>query len=195
MFSFLVDKDPNAKPLPGDLAIWLLILAELAVFSIFFIAYGFVRMDNPEMFAEAYQHLNRLAGLINTLALITSSYFVVRAVLAIKNNQSKECSVWLNWALLAAMVFVVVRIWEYSETMSLGYSVHTNVFYMFYFLLSFFHFAHVLIGMVMLFAVSRKAKRGSYSIDDYSGVESGASYWHMVDLLWIIIFLLVYVIH
>jgi nitric oxide reductase NorE protein len=66
---------------------------------------------------------------------------------------------------------------------------------MFYFLLSFFHFAHVLIGMVMLFAVSRKAKRGSYSIDDYSGVESGASYWHMVDLLWIIIFLLVYVIH
>lgn len=195
MFSFLIDKDPNAKPLPGDLAIWIFILAELCVFSIFFIAYGFVKMLNPEMFAEGYQHLNRVAGLINTLALITSSYFVVRAVLAIKDNQPKQCSRWLNLALLAAMVYVAVKIWEYSETIGAGYTVHTNVFYMFYFLLTFFHFAHVLLGMVILAAVSKKAKQGDYSIDDYSGVESGASYWHMVDLLWIILFPLVYVIH
>jgi len=191
----LIDKDPNAKPLPGDLAIWIFILAELGVFSIFFIAYAFVKMLNPEIFAEGYQHLNRVAGLINTLALITSSYFVVRAVLAIKNNQARQCSRWLNWALLAAMVYICVKIWEYSETMGAGYTVHTNVFYMFYFLLTFFHFAHVLLGMFILIVVSRKAKQGDYSIDDYSGVESGASYWHMVDLLWIILFPLVYVIH
>tara|TARA_R110002072_G_scaffold101568_1_gene223678 strand:+ start:45438 stop:46025 length:588 start_codon:yes stop_codon:yes gene_type:complete len=195
MFALLIDKNPNAKPLPGDLAIWIFILAELGVFSLFFIAYAFVRMLNPDMFAEGYEHLNRVAGLINTLALITSSYFVVRAVLAIKNNQSKQCSRWLNWALLAAMVYVCVKIWEYSETMGAGYTVHTNVFYMFYFLLTFFHFAHVLLGMVILAVIARKSKQGAYSIDDYSSVESGASYWHMVDLLWIILFPLVYVIH
>tara|TARA_R110001592_G_scaffold152075_3_gene379317 strand:+ start:6228 stop:6806 length:579 start_codon:yes stop_codon:yes gene_type:complete len=192
MFSFLIDKDPNAKPLPGDLAVWIFILAELCIFSILFIAYGFVRMLNPEIFAEAYQHLNRVAGLITTLVLITSSYFVVRAVLAIKNNQSKQCSRWLNWALLAALVYVCVKVWEYSEIMSAGHTVDTNVFY---FLLSFFHFAHVLLGMLILAIVSRKAKQGVYSIDNYSGVESGASYWQMVNLLWIILFSLVYVIH
>lgn len=195
MFSSLIDKDPNAKGLPGDFAIWIFILAELGVFSIFFIAFAFVKTLNPEIFAEGYAHLNRVAGLINTLALITSSYFVVRAVLAIKNNHSKKCAYWLNWALIAAMVYVCVKLWEYSESFSAGYSLHTNVFYMFYFLLTFFHFAHVLLGMVILLAVARKAKKGDYSIDDYAGVESGASYWHMVDLLWIILFPLVYVIH
>lgn len=195
MLSFLIDKNPDAKPLPGDAAIWVFILAELGVFSLFFIAFAFAKMLNPEIFAEGYQSLNRVAGLINTLALITSSYFVVRAVLAIKNNQSQLCARWLNWALLAGMVYVFVKMWEYSETIGAGYTAHTNVFYMFYFLLTFFHFAHVIFGMVILVAVSRKAKRGGYSIDDYAGVETGASYWHMVDLLWIILFPLVYVIH
>lgn len=183
------------KSLPGDFAIWIFILAELGVFSIFFIAYAFVRMLNQEMFAEGYQHLNQVAGMINTIALITSSYFVVRAVHAIKNGQGKACSAWLNWALFSALIYVVVKIWEYSETFGAGYSLHTNTFFMFYFLLTFFHFAHVIFGMVILQFVSKKAKQGGYSAEDYVGVETGASYWHMVDLLWIILFPLVYVIH
>jgi nitric oxide reductase NorE protein len=195
MLSFLIDKNPHAKPLPGDAAIWVFIVAELGVFSLFFIAFAFAKMLNPEIFAEGYLTLNRVAGLINTLALITSSYFVVRAVLAIKNDQSQLCARWINWALLVAMVYVCVKMWEYVETIGAGYNAHTNVFYMFYFLLTFFHFAHVIFGMVILVAVSRKAKRGGYSKDDYAGVETGASYWHMVDLLWIILFPLVYVIH
>ncbi|WP_197472833.1 cytochrome c oxidase subunit 3, partial [Oleiphilus sp. HI0123] len=88
-----------------------------------------------------------------------------------------------------------VKMWEYTETIGAGYSLHTNTFYMFYFLLTFFHFAHVLLGMVILIVVSKKAKNGDYSSEDHTGVETGASYWHMVDLLWIILFPLVYVIH
>ena len=165
------------------------------MFSIFFIAYAFVRMLNQDMFAEGYQHLNQVAGMINTIALITSSYFVVRAVHAIKAGQAKACSSWLNWALFAALIYVAVKIWEYSETFGAGYDLHTNTFYMFYFLLTFFHFAHVILGMVILQCVSNKARRGGYSAEDHVGVETGASYWHMVDLLWIILFPLVYVIH
>ncbi len=191
----VLQADIQTDSLPGDFAIWIFILAELGVFSIFFIAYAVVRMLNPEMFAEGYLHLNRVAGLVNTLALISSSYFVVRAVIAVKAGDSRRCYVWLNWALVAAMVYVVVKLWEYTLSFQAGYTLHTNTFYMFYYLLTFFHFAHVLLGMVILFAVARNAKRGQYSQDEHAGVETGASYWHMVDLLWIILFPLVYVIH
>lgn len=182
-------------PLPGDFAIWIFILAELAVFSILFIAFAFARLYNLEMFAEGYEHLNRVAGFINTLALITSSYFVVRAVLAIKSGNNVACSRWLNLALLFALIYVVVKLWEYTQAFSAGYNLHTNTFYMLYFLITFFHFAHVLLGMVILLVVSKKAKAGDYNASEHSGIETGASYWHMVDLLWVILFPLVYVIH
>jgi len=188
-------KPLNQRSLPGDLAIWIFILAELGVFSIFFISYAFVRMTNLEMFAEGYAHLNRVAGTINTFALITSSYFVVRAVIAIKEDKSRACVFWIRLALLAALVYVGVKGWEYYQAFGAGYTLHTNTFYMFYFLLTFFHFAHVLLGMVILWCVAQKAKRGEYSANDHAGVESGASYWHMVDLLWIVLFPLVYVMH
>jgi len=102
---------------------------------------------------------------------------------------------WLRLALITASIYVGVKGWEYSEAFEAGYSLHTNTFYMFYFLLTFFHFAHVLLGMVILWVVAKKTKQGDYSKEDHSGIESGASYWHMVDLLWIVLFPLVYVIH
>ena len=140
----------KSESLPGDFAIWVFILAELGVFSILFIAYAFARLFNLEMFAEGHQHLNQLAGMINTIALITSSYFVVRAVQSIKQGKSELCAKWINWALIAALVYVCVKVWEYSETIGAGYNLHTNTFFMFYILLTFFLFAHVLLGLVIL---------------------------------------------
>lgn len=183
------------KDLPGDFAIWIFILAELGVFSIFFICFAVVRVLNLETFTEGASHLNQAAGIINTVALITSSYFVVRGVISIKSGDSRSCSRWLIFGFLSASVYVFVKMWEYVEAFSAGYSLHTDVFFMFYFLLTFFHFAHVLFGMVILGFVANKARKGGYSKDDHSGVLTGASYWHMVDLLWIILFPLVYVIH
>lgn len=185
----------TSNPLPGDLAIWFFILAELAVFSIFFVAYAFVRLNNLEMFQEGFHHLNRTAGVINTLALITSSYFVVRAVMEAHQGNQTGCSRWLNWALVCGAVYVVVKLWEYSETLDAGFSIHTNTFYMFYFFLTFFHFAHVLLGMVILAILSFKSRQGAYQGEEVAVIESGASYWHMIDLLWIILFPLVYVLH
>lgn len=185
----------SKQPLPGDLAIWIFILAELTVFGVLFTAYSIVRMNNPELFAEGHAHLNRTAGFINTIALITSSYFVVLAVNAIKKDNSKLCTKWLIAAILTACVYVGVKSWEYSETIAAGYDLSTNIFYMFYYFLTVFHFAHVLLGMIILGTVALNARNGRYNKDNYHGVETGASYWHMVDLVWIVLFPLVYVIH
>lgn len=178
---------------PGDLAIWIFILAELSVFAIFFAVYAFTRINNVELFNEFQQHLDRTAALINTLALITSSYFVVRAVSAIKEGLDQLCVRWLLAAMAMGGVFVVVKISEYSHHFGQGINLSTNTFYMFYISLTFFHFMHVIMAMVILGAVAAKAKRGGYSATEHTGVETGASYWHMVDLVWLILFPLIYV--
>ena len=178
---------------PGDLAIWVFILAELSVFAVFFAVYAFTRMNNVELFNEFQQHLDRRAALINTLALITSSYFVVRAVTAIKLDNNQLCVRWLMAAIAMGAIFLVVKIGEYSEHFGHGINLSTNTFYMFYISLTFFHFMHVIMGMIILAAVAFKAKKGDYSSTEHTGVETGASYWHMVDLVWLILFPLVYI--
>ena len=178
---------------PGDLAIWVFILAELLVFGIFFAAYAFTRMNNVELFNEFQLHLDRDAALINTLALITSSYFVVRSVAAIREDNNKECVRWLLAAIAMGAVFLVVKIGEYAHHFGEGVDLSTNTFFMFYLSLTFFHFMHVIMGMVILVAVALKANRGGYSASDHTGVHTGASYWHMVDLVWLILFPLVYI--
>ncbi len=83
---------------------------------------------------------------------------------------------------------------EFADKFGQGISLSTNSFYMFYLSLTFFHFMHVILGMVILGAVAWKAHQGEYSMTQHTGVETGASYWHMVDLVWIVLFPLVYVI-
>ena len=182
------------KLLPGDFAIWMFIFMELLVFAIAFMAYAFARMQNVEMFNEYQLTLNRESGAINTVLLITASYFVIRAVHAIRTDDSKGCVQWLYAALGCSSVFLILKSIEYYDKFSAGISLSTNTFYMFYLSLTLFHFLHVILGMIILLAVAIKAKRGAYSSQDHLGVETGASYWHMVDLVWIILFPLVYVI-
>ncbi len=188
-----IARDQGPRYPPGDLAIWIFILAELAVFGAFFSAYAFTRMNQVALFNEYQQHLDLQAGLINTLALITSSYFVVRAVAAIRDNDGRRCVRWLLGALAMGVLFLVVKATEYAHHFAQGVSLSTNTFYMFYLSLTFFHFMHVILGMVILAAVALKARRGGYSAEEHTGVETGASYWHMVDLVWLILFPLVYV--
>ena len=185
-------KEP--KLLLGDLAIWFFIFMELLVFGIFFIAYAVMRMQNIELFNQYQLTLNRNIGLVNTLLLITSSYFVVQAVHAIRENNVQQCINWLYASLAAGAGFLALKVFEYYDKFSAGISLDTNTFYMFYLSLTMFHFLHVVLGMIILFAIVIKAKQGAYNDQNHTGVETGASYWHMVDLVWIILFPLVYII-
>ena len=182
------------KLLPGDLAIWFFIFMELLVFAIAFLAYAIMRAQHVELFNEYQLTLNKESGAANTLLLITSSYFVIRAVHAIKAGNVKSCINGLLIALACGSGFLVLKSIEYYDKFSEGITLSTNTFYMFYLSLTMFHFFHVILGMIILLAIVIKAKRGAYSSKNHIGVETGASYWHMVDLVWIVLFPLVYII-
>ncbi len=192
--STLSTLETEPKLLPGDLAIWFFIFMELLVFGIFFIVYSIKRIQNVELFNEYQLTLNRELGAANTILLITSSYFVVRAIKSIKQDDVRACVNWLYAALGGGLGFLILKSIEYYDKFSHGVSLSTNTFYMFYLSLTMFHFIHVIFGMVIILAVAIKANRGAYSADNHIGVETGASYWHMVDLVWIVLFPLVYII-
>lgn len=180
--------------LPGDLAIWVFILAELLVFAVFFGAYVFARAGDVELFSAEQAMLNSNLGALNTVLLVTSSFFVVRAVQLGEAGEGRRAANWLAGAIACGAGFVVVKFSEYVAQFSQGISLSSSTFHMFYISLTFFHFMHVLLGLVILVALWRNARAGLYGPDNMNGLESGAAYWHMVDLVWLILFPLVYVL-
>ncbi len=193
-----VKKEPYP---PGDFGVWIIIYVELITFGLFFIGYAFSRRANLEMFNHSQLMLETTSGFINTLFLVTSSYFVVKAVTSIQNlthdrreEFNKKASKWLLLAMLFGAGFLVNKIFEFSHMFGEGLSLSTNKFFMFYFMLTGFHFMHVLLGTVILFNIFQKTRIHGYTVEDHKGIISGAAYWHMVDFLWIILFPLVYII-
>lgn len=184
----------NNENLPGDFALWIFIFAEMLAFGVLFVAYAFARANDVALFNASQLTLSLPSGVINTLVLITSSYFMVRGVDAIKRGLSKQCVHWLMGTFLLGGVFVGIKLVEFNAKFADGITMSTNNFYMFYLSLTFFHFMHVLMGMVIIACIIVKARRGAYDAKNYVGVESGASFWHMVDFLWIILFPLIYII-
>ncbi len=186
--------ETNHRRPPGDFAIWIFIYAELLVFGVFFISYAITRSNHVELFNQSQLLLNQTAGMINTVVLITSSWFVVNAVHAIKVNAVDRCVRWLQASIGMGLIFLIIKTFEFYTKSAEGITLSSNTFYMFYLSLTFFHYLHVILGMVILAAVMRNAQQGKYSAQEHTGVETGASYWHMVDLVWIILFPLVYLL-
>ncbi len=183
----------QGRRLPGDLAIWFFILAEMLAFAVFFSAYAFARASHVEEFNLYQQTLDRNLGALNTVLLITGSWFVVLAVQAAHQDKRPAIARYLLLGWLCGAGFLIVKVIEYAAKFGAGISMSTNTFYMFYISLTFFHFMHVILGMVILTVLWVQARKGVYGSHDAHGLESGAAYWHMVDLLWIVLFPLVYV--
>ena len=179
--------------LPGDLAIWVFILSEMLVFALFFAAYAFARAKNVELFNEYQQTVDRNLGALNTFLLITGSWFVVRAVQAAHRDDLPAVPRNILLGFLCGGGFLTVKVIEYAAKFGAGITMSTNTFYMFYISLTFFHFMHVILGMVILTVLWKQSRKGVYGRHEANGLESGAAYWHMVDLLWIVLFPLVYV--
>lgn len=187
---------PQVRELPGDLAMWCFILAELAVFALLLGSMAYVRGRWPEMFSAGVATLHPMAGLINTLALLTGSYWVALGVAAMRRGEAGTVVFWFRAGAVAGLVYLIVKSVEYQQMFSAGYTLRTDTFYFFYFFTTFFHLMHVVLGMIILLVVAARFQRELYSTQQarQMAAESAASYWHMVDLVWLILFPLLYVL-
>ena len=180
--------------LPGDPDIWFLIFAELVTFGVFFVAYVGYRALEVGLFNESQQTLDRTLGALNTLLLLTSSWAVVTAVESARSGRVAAVSRYLALAIVLGIGFMIIKYLEYSAKFAAGITLTTNTFFNFYFALTMIHLVHVIGGTGVLMVMWANAREGKYHAGSTRGLETGASFWHMVDLLWIFLFALLYLL-
>jgi|EndMetStandDraft_2_1072991.scaffolds.fasta_scaffold38010_2 nitric oxide reductase NorE protein len=183
------------RHVPGEPGIWVLLFGDMLVFTILFAVYLHRRGENKELFAQSQEALNRSFGAINTLVLLTSSVLVVFAVRALRSEQSRHLAYRLTVAGAGVgACFVVIKVFEYHEKVAAGITPSTNEFFMYYFVLTGLHLAHVIVGLGVLLALSRLARKPAPTHTHIAFFEGGGCFWHMVDLLWIVIFPLLFLV-
>lgn len=182
------------RRLPGDLAMWFFILAELSVFGVLLLAFAVTQMLDGELFRESRRALDSSTGLALTLSLLTAGLFAALAVQRVRRDRPRHAAPLLFGALLSAGVYVALKLGEYGHLAGLGLDLEHNTFFTLYWIITGFHFLHVLLGMAILAWMAGRCWRRAYAADNRSALESGVLYWHMVDLVWVLLFPLVYVL-
>lgn len=168
----------------------MLIGGDLSAFSAFFLVFAYYRGFDPALFAASHRQLDHGIGLANTLILLTSSLFVALAVQRVRSGR-EGAAIWLRLALACGGAFAVLKAVEYAQKLSAGITPLTNDFFMYYFAFTGVHLLHVVIGSgALVFAIG--ASRQQASAERTMIVECAAIFWHLVDLLWIILFALFY---
>lgn len=186
------DGDRNhGLDLPGDVNMWVFVLGDLIIFSVYFIVFMVYRAHGQALFLESQRHLSLDSGVVNTLVLLASSRFVALAVRAARADNPGRAVRLTAWGGLCGLLFMLVKVFEWTSAASRGFTLQRNDFFMFYYMLTGVHLFHVLLGLVILAIVVRELR--DPRLRRARVVESGAIYWHMVDLLWVVIFALLYV--
>jgi cytochrome c oxidase subunit 3 len=188
------------------LGMWLFLATEILLFGGLFTAYSVYRFLFPEAFAQSSEHLSVAAGTINTVVLITSSLTVALAHHFSHHRQGRRSAVLLAITLAFAGVFLAIKAWEWSHDFEEGLlpgryfsnpeltGTGAPMFFVLYFLMTGLHGLHVVIGMVVLTVLMVLCWRGRYDHGYTTPVELGGMYWHLVDLIWIFLYPLLYLI-
>ena len=181
-------RDPH---LPGDTGIWFFVLGDLIIFGGYFVIFMVYRSQNRPVFLESQQHLSTNVGVVNTLLLIASSWFVALGVQRVRAGAHQRAVRLTMCGALCALLFIAVKAYEWSTELYRGFTFPHNDFFMFYYTLTGIHLGHVMLGLLILGIVVRDLRNPAGQRVQMA--EIGATYWHMVDLLWVVIFALLYV--
>ncbi len=183
----------------GRLALWVLIAGELMIFGGLICCYILYRLRYPE-WADQAAHTSTFFGALNTAVLLTSSFTVVKAHEAANKHDLSKVTLWLSMSILGGVWFLVNKSIEYYHEISEGFTFASpglhesgdsigSLFWSFYYLMTGLHGAHVIAGMVVMFLALLQARKGK----NLHRVELAGMYWHMVDLIWIFLFPLLYI--
>ena len=198
--------DAEAEFEAAKQGMWLFLVTEVLMFGGLFVAYTMFRGLYPEMFREAHKALNVTMGATNTVVLITSSLTMVLGVGAAQRGEKSRTTKYLILTFLLACVFLVIKYFEYSHKFHDGLlpgaffhneefkNPKTPLFFSLYFIMTGLHGFHVVVGMALMAWLLRRNLRGDFEGGYYTPVELVGFYWHFVDLVWIYLFPLMYLI-
>lgn len=178
----------------GTEGLWIFVFIDMAIFALIFFVFMLERLGDTALYVASQTALDPLYGLVNTVVLLTSSWLVVEAVHAARRQDARAVSRRLTLALALGGIFCLSKIIEYNAKIGAGISPATNPFYSFYFFITFVHFLHVLAGMLFINSFRRRSEACVRGRKFTTGLENVGLFWHYVDVLWIYIFPLLYLI-
>lgn len=183
----------QATRLPGDLAMWLFILAELTVFALLILSFAITQVLSGAQFTASRALLDGSIGLALTLSLLSAGFFAALAVHRTRAGYGRQASAWLLAALASGCIYVVLKSREFGHLIDAGLDLEYDRFFTLYWILGGFHFLHVLPGLLLFAWLAWRCWHGVYAQAGKHGeLESCVLYWHMVDLIWVLLFPLLY---
>jgi len=181
--------------IPGEPGLWIVIIGDMLVFSILFGLYLHYRADQPALFARSQDKLAVGFGLANTLVMLTSSVSAVAGVRAARAARPDIARRAFAITMALGLVFCTLKGFEWGTKIHHDLVPSTNDFFMLYYVLTGIHLGHVLTGTLVLAILRSVIKRGASTGPSLAFVEGGAVFWHMVDMIWLVLFPLVYLAH
>jgi nitric oxide reductase NorE protein len=188
----MVDQDESEKgwgalsALPGNPMIWILIISELFVFGVALVGFMTMRILEPKLFEAGQASLNFWMGGVNTMLLVTSGWLAARAVLLREKGKRRGARLQLALASFFGLAFLFVKLVEWMRKIAQGHDLESDTFFTLFFLITGFHAAHVVMGLCILAIVA--------CWDSVENLKTGTAFWHMVDLIWLVIFPVIYLV-
>lgn len=164
------------------------------VFGLFFVTYAWYWQQDPTVFAQAQAQVNTLIGFANTLLLLTGSWFAASAMRQVRSGSADRAARLMGLAGVSGILFLVNKSIEWQHLFSLGISVDSNDYFILFFMLTGIHGLHVIIGSAVLLWFWLRLRSGSATAPSSQALEGGTLFWHLVDVLWIVLFALVYLV-
>jgi cytochrome c oxidase subunit III len=190
--------------LGARLGMWIFIFTEILLFGGLFLVYSVMRHNYSEDFHQASQHLDTFIGSINTVVLLVSSMTVAMSLTAVQKRNTKLAITLLGITLLCAAIFLVNKYFEWGHKISIQLYPGSDLivtlkrgyilFFSLYFFMTGLHMLHLIVGAVILTIVLIKVWTGVINEERFVLLENGALYWHLVDLIWIFLFPLLYLV-
>ncbi len=175
----------------GKFAIWLFLATEIMFFSGLIGAYVVLRNASAS-WPNPQERLAVNITAFNTFVLITSSWLMVKALFCAHKGDNKGIIKWLGLTILGGSLFVGIQVYEYFELYAEGALPSVDIFWSTFYIMTGFHGLHVIIGVIWLLVTWVRAFRGRWTVQDHLGVELAGLYWHFVDLVWVLLFTIVY---
>ena len=183
--------DVGEAKYPGQAAMWALVMIEAMTFSAYFVVYTIYYKLNPEAFLRSQAELSLGFGVFNTVILLTSSLSIALCVFHSREGNIRTALRYCLLTVAGGLLFSALKIYEWSVEIGKGYTFSSDEFFSYYYFFTGIHLLHVLVGFIALGVVYYQLINPSRR--DQEIIESGATFWHMVDFLWVIIFALLYV--
>jgi nitric oxide reductase NorE protein len=178
---------------PGGILIWIIVFIEIITFGMAIVAFQISKQNDPTVFKQGAEQLNTTIGTINTIVLLISGYFMASAVNAIKNQKINVCNRLISLTISGGAAFITFKSIEYYQKIENNLLPDENIFYTYYWFITLFHLIHVIIGIIILFIIKKNLKKIPTE-EDRENLEASAVFWHMCDLIWLLIFPIIYLI-